>query len=124
MSNEIKDMDGSVTPYDPTLMRGACVPHQKAIWQNCENKGWHNPSCDLPTDLLLIHSEVSEACEAARKGWLECSSEHTSVEEEIADVVIRCFHVAEKNGFDIERTLWEKHRKNITRPIRHGGKLF
>lgn len=110
--------------FDVELMEGVTVPSQKAIWKNCDNHGWHNPSCDLNTDLLLIHSEVSEACQEARKGNLEYSPDKNSVEEELADVVIRCFHVAEKNDWDIERTLWEKHKKNISRPHRHGGKLF
>ena len=106
------------------LYETGVFPSQKAIWQNCEDHGWHDPACDLNTDLLLIHSEVSEACEAARKGWLAYSDEHTSVEEEIADVIIRCLHVAEKNGFDMQSAVWAKHRKNIDRPHRHGGKLF
>lgn len=111
---------------DVRLMEGVTVPSQKAIWLNADNHGWHDPSCDLPTDLLLIHSEVSEACEAARKGQLKMNQDphHTSVEEELADVIIRCFHVAEKNGFDMEKALWKKHRENINRPMRHGGKLF
>ena len=106
------------------LMQSVAVPSQKAIWLNCDIHGWHNPSADLPTDLLLIHSEVSEACQEARKGRLHYSELFNSVEEELADVVIRCFHVAEKMGFDLERTLWEKHKKNISRPHRHGGNLF
>lgn len=110
--------------HDPKLMEGVTVPSQHAIWLNCDNHGWHDPACDLPTDLLLIHSEVSEACEEARKGNLHYTPDGNSVEEELADVVIRVFHVAEKNGFDIERTLWAKHKKNITRAKRHGGKLF
>lgn len=74
--------------------------------------------CDLPTDLLLIHSEVSEACEALRK------DEMKAVEEELADAIIRALHVAEKNDFDMSRAVWEKHYKNIDRPYRHGNKRF
>lgn len=93
-------------------------PSQKAVWQVADDHGWHNPPCDLPTDLLLIHSEVSEACEALRKGNTE------AVQEELADVIIRVLHVAEKNGFDLEKAVWEKHKKNMNRPYRHGDKKF
>lgn len=103
---------------DIPLMESCALPSQKAIWLNAENHGWHNPSCDLPTDLLLIHSEVSEACEALRKGDMG------AVEEELADVIIRVLHVAEKNGFDMENAVWAKHIKNIRRPYRHGNKRF
>lgn len=103
---------------DLRLMGRCQLPSQKAIWLNAENHGWHNPACDLPTDLLLIHSEVSEACEALRKGDME------AVEEELADVIIRVLHVAEKNGFDMEKAVHDKHYKNIHRPYRHGNKRF
>lgn len=103
---------------DISLFDECCLPSQKAIWFNADNHGWHNPACDLPTDLLLVHSEVSEACEALRKGDMG------AVEEELADVIIRVLHIAEKNGFDMERAVWEKHKKNMARPYRHGGKKF
>ena len=100
------------------LSESMTLPSQKAIWLNADMHGWHNPACDLPTDLLLIHSEVSEACEALRKG------DKGAVEEELADVIIRVLHTAEKNGFDMEQAVWEKHKKNMTRPHRHGNKQF
>lgn len=103
---------------DIRLLEGSTLPSQKAVWLNADNHGWHNPSCDLPTDLLLIHSEISEACEALRKGDM------AGVEEELADVIIRVLHVAEKNGFNMKKAVWDKHINNIRRPLRHGGKAF
>lgn len=100
------------------IYESCTLPSQKAIWLNADNHGWHNPTCDLPTDLLLIHSEVSEACEALRNGDM------AGAEEELADVIIRVLHVAEKNGFDMEKAVWDKHKKNIERPYRHGNKKF
>lgn len=100
------------------LTRTCEMTSQEAIWLNAEIHGWHNPPCDLPTDLLLIHSEVSEACEALRKGDMK------AVEEELADVIIRVLHTAEKNGFDMARAVRDKHYKNIDRPYRHGNKKF
>lgn len=107
-----------MSDIDVRLMESWALPSQKAIWLNAENHGWHNPSCDLPTDLLLIHSEVSEACEALRKGDMG------AVEEELADVIIRVLHVAEKNDFNMEDAVWKKHRENMKRPYRHGNKSF
>lgn len=92
-----------------------------AVWQNAEEHGWHNPSCSLETDLLLIHSEVSEACEALREDNIH--GEH-GVGEELADVVIRVFHTAQKNDIDIITLIQKKHKKNIDRPYRHGNKKF
>lgn len=103
---------------DIRLMESCTLPSQKAIWLNADNHGWHNPPCGITTDLLLIHSEVSEACEALRKDDKE------SVKEELADIIIRVFHVAEKNGFNIEKAVWDKHYKNMQRPYRHGNKKF
>jgi NTP pyrophosphatase (non-canonical NTP hydrolase) len=85
----------------------------------------------LETDLLLIHSEISEACEALRKDnlymldrMLDEYKFNGSVEEELADAVIRIFHVAEKNGFDICKAVEQKHHYNTKRPYRHGNKRF
>lgn len=107
-----------IEKVDSRLLEGTTFPSQKAIWLNADNHGWHNPACDLPTDLLLIHSEISEACEALRKG------DNAAVAEELADVIIRVLHVAEKNGFDMAKAVWDKHTNNLMRPYRHGGKAF
>ena len=111
-------------PSIDDLMETVPMISQKAIWQNAEMHGWHNPPCDLNTDLLLIHSEISEACEAARKGVMHMSTGNDSVEEELADAVIRILHVGQKNGFDIAKAVQKKHMRNISRPMRHGNKLF
>lgn len=107
-----------MSEIDVRLMDRCFLPSQKAIWLNADNHGWHNPPCDLPTDLLLIHSEVSEACEALRKG------DTAAVEEELADVIIRVLHVAHKNGFNMVKAVWDKHYKNVKRQYRHGNKKF
>lgn len=103
---------------DFRLIEECFMPSQKAIWLNAEQHGWHDPACDLRTDLLLIHSEVSEATEALRVNNMD------GVAEELADVIIRVLHTAEKNGIDIAKTVWDKHVLNIARPYRHGGKAF
>lgn len=103
---------------DIRLMDSCVLPSQKAIWLNADNHGWHDKPCELTTRLLLIHSEVSEVCEALRKGDM------AAVEEELADVIIRVLEAAEAHGFDMEKAVWDKHKKNIDRPYRHGNKKF
>lgn len=93
-------------------------PSPQEIWKVADAHGWHNPPCDLPTDLLLIHSEVSEACEGLRRGDME------NVGEELADVIIRVLHVCAKHKIPIGAIVAKKHEKNKQRPYRHGGKLF
>lgn len=97
------------------------VPSPFAVWSVADKNGWHSPSCSLEADLLLIHSEISEACEAMRIGNL--TGEH-GVGEELADAVIRIFHTAQKNNINIVDEIFEKHHKNMSRSYRHGNKLF
>lgn len=106
------------------MMERKPMVSQTAIWAVSEKNGWHDPACDLTTDLLLIHSEISEATEALREGRLRMSDGKDSVEEELADAVIRILHTAEKNGMDIFKAVEEKHWKNQQRPYRHGNKRF
>lgn len=64
--------------------------------------------------LALVHSEVSEMVEAARKGDFE------GFQEEMADVFIRLLDLAGGMGIDIENAIGEKMSKNEARPFRHG----
>lgn len=59
-------------------------------------KGFYEKEVPMPTALALIHSELSEAVEADRKGDLENRA------EEMADVVIRICDTAEYHGLEIE----------------------
>ena len=106
------------------MMETEPMVSQTAVWAVSEQNGWHNPPCDLKTDLLLIHSEVSEATEALREGRLLMSDGKGSVEEELADIIIRVLHTAEKNGMDVFKAVQVKHDKNQQRPYRHGNKAF
>jgi NTP pyrophosphatase (non-canonical NTP hydrolase) len=96
----------------------------KACYANGEFHGWHTPSNDLKTDLLLMHCELSEAVEALRHNKLRMSDGDGSVVEELADVILYIFHTSEKNGLDIIDAVYKKHKKNLNRPYRHGGKKF
>lgn len=71
----------------------------------------------ISTKLALIHSEVSEALEALRKGDTE------NFEEEVADIAIRVFDLAGGLNIDLEKIISEKSAKNKKRPRKHGKRF-
>lgn len=80
------------------ITRENVVPHQVLAW------------------LAMMHSELSEAVEAYRKGDME------NFAEELADTIIRIFDTAEFFGINIAEAVECKHIANMERPYRHGGK--
>lgn len=70
----------------------------------------------VPEKLLLIHSEVSEACEAHRKDLDDDKLPHRhGLEVELADAVIRIFDLAGALKLDIGGAMADKLRYNVTR---------
>jgi len=65
--------------------------------------------------LMLMVSELSEALEGMRDGG--------NYDEELADVVIRVFENAQKNGIPIGDVILKKMRINEEREFRHGRKF-
>ena len=82
--------------------------------------------------LCLIHSEISEAMEGARKGLMDNHLKHKSMMEvELADAVIRIFDLAESRNFNLGETIYEKLEYNKSRAdhklanrLQKGGKKF
>ncbi|QHE63989.1 hypothetical protein FHE72_23650 (plasmid) [Rossellomorea vietnamensis] len=83
-----------------------------------KSKGWHDQERETGTVLALIHSEVSEALEADRKGDQE------NFEEELADVCIRIFDLCGSKGIDLEIAIRKKMERNKGRSYKHGGKAY
>ena len=82
--------------------------------------------------LCLIHSEISEAMEGARKDLMDTHLKHRSMMEvELADAIIRIFDLAESRNFNLGETIYEKleYNKNrsdhkINNRLKEGGKKF
>ena len=99
--------------------------HEKVINNYCnrayeiaKSKGWHEEKRETGTLLALIHSEVSEALEADRKGDIE------NFVEELADVVIRVFDLCGSRNIDLGKAIEEKMLKNEGREYKYGGKKY
>jgi len=103
-----------------------------------KEKGFHDEPCNFPTRLMLTVSELSEALEADRKGkWFNPTdypifpAKYPSkidyekyikgtVEEEIADALIRIFDLAGSCEIDLEWFVNAKMEYNKTREYKHG----
>ena len=83
----------------------------------------------VPSLLMLIVSEISEALEEHRHGrapdeiWYTAEGKPEGVPVELADAVIRICDMCGKWNIPLVRALVEKAAYNQTRPHRHGGKV-
>ena len=85
------------------------LAHEMAV-----DKGFYNRKREVPELLMLIVTELGEACESDRL------SDFKNFKEEIADTYIRLGDMCGYFGIDIEEEIKKKMEKNKTRPQRHG----
>lgn len=101
-----------------------CVAHRNSVV-----KGFHdNDDGSIKEDglrLMLITSELGEALEGLRHGNPpdDHIPEFSSLEAELADVVIRCMDMAETKQLRLAEAIMAKMDYNASRPHRHGNKL-
>ena len=105
--------------------------------KHAKDKGFHDKELSIGEALMLVVSELSEALEAARNGrWagklltsdVVCNYSmekyealvRGTVEEEIADAVIRLADFCFRCGIDLEWHIKEKMEYNKRRPHLHG----
>ncbi len=79
-----------------------------------DGKGFSSDPARIWEMLALIHTEVSEATDAYKKGE---PMEH--VGEELTDAIIRILHLMSALDLDAESLFQEKMKKNWGRPYKY-----
>lgn len=100
--------------------------------EDMTSKPGEPPKRNVGELLCLVHSEISEAMEGARKGLMDDKLPHRPMlEVELADAVIRCFDMAGGLGLDLAGAIAEKLAYNASRADHkienrkaEGGKKF
>jgi len=120
-----------------------------AAFAYAEKQGFHEKPINFGESLMLVVSELSEALEADRKGSWSKGIAHPlldvwdgkeplkghikakyenyvrgSVEEELADTIIRICDIAGIHGIDLDWHVATKMAYNEARPYKHGKKIL
>ena len=96
------------------------------IHATAREKGWWDRERNDGEMFALMHSELSEGLEGLRHGNPPDDKvpQFTSVEAELADVIIRIMDTSAARGWKVAEALVEKAEMNKTRERMHGGKHF
>jgi hypothetical protein len=82
---------------------------QRLAWENKVAKGFN--TTDVPLEFCLLQGEMAEAFDAWRKG-------RADVGEELADISIYLFGLAQMIGVDLQTEIEAKLAKNAVRSYR------
>ena len=89
-------------------------------------KGWWDKERNDSEAMMLMVTEIAEACEAERIGNPPDDKipEFNGVESELADVIIRIMDFAKGRDYKVAEALIAKIEFNKTREKKHGNKKF
>lgn len=88
--------------------------YARQVRELADEKGFGSGSDRIWEMLALIHTEVSEATDAYKKG-----ESMEDVGEELIDALIRIFHLLSALDLDSERLYQKKMAKNWARPYKY-----
>lgn len=123
----------SLAKYEiSALERDSLEEIQRKCYEQSRDMGWHSKPREIGTRLALIHSEISEALEGARKGLQDDHLPHRSMlEVELADAIIRILDLGGSENLDLAGAVAEKLKYNANRADhklenreKQGGKKF
>ena len=94
----------------------------KSVYKNAVNHGFWNEEPNDGERMALIHAEISEALEALRDGNPSSNKimDYSSLEEELADAVIRIMDYCFGKDLDIAGAILAKIEYNRSREYMHG----
>ena len=126
----------------------------KAIHENAVAHGWYDTPVDFPTVAVMVHAEISEAVEEWREGnplvygtcalaadgckfsgvcdrvgepggvGVDGPCKPEGIAVELADVILRTLDLMAALGVDVDAVVMAKHKYNLGREYRHGGKAL
>jgi len=96
------------------------------VHETAVEKGWWNKERNDAEALMLMVTELAEACEAMRHGNPPDDKipQFSGVEAELADTIIRIMDFGKGRNYDIAGALVAKVEYNKLREKMHGGKKF
>ena len=94
----------------------------KSVYKNAVNHGFWEEEPNDGERMALIHAEISEALEALRDGNPSSNKiiDYSSLEEELADAVIRIMDYCFGKDLDIAGAILAKIEYNRSREYMHG----